>query len=91
MLAFFFYICVQRLDDLAASSALLLSLDAVTMTTGRCFHLPGSLCDCANATGLWKGVEDGDADGCQAHYVTQVTAIDGRLLSSVLKPVSVQR
>uniref|UniRef100_A0A3B3ILF5 E3 ubiquitin-protein ligase MARCHF2 n=3 Tax=Oryzias TaxID=8089 RepID=A0A3B3ILF5_ORYLA len=91
VLAFFFlYFCVQRLDALAASSALLLSLDAVTMTTGRCFHLPGSLCDCANATGLWKGVEDGGADGCQAHYVTQVTAIDGRLLSSVLKPVSVQ-
>ncbi|RVE74035.1 hypothetical protein OJAV_G00037170 [Oryzias javanicus] len=60
------------------------------MTTGRCFHLPGSLCDCANSTGLWKGVEDGCADGCQAHYVTQVTAIDGRLLSSVLKPVCVQ-
>ena len=68
------------------------SAATVTMTTGGCCHLPGSLCDCASSTGLWKNVEEaGGGDGCQALYVTQVTAIDGRLLSSVLKPMSTQR
>lgn len=66
-------------------------MDPVTMTTGGCCHLPGSLCDCASNTGLWKSVEEAGGDGCQALYVTQVTAIDGRLLSSVLKPMSAQR
>uniref|UniRef100_A0A7N6FJS7 E3 ubiquitin-protein ligase MARCHF2 n=1 Tax=Anabas testudineus TaxID=64144 RepID=A0A7N6FJS7_ANATE len=60
------------------------------MTTGGCCHLPGSLCDCASSTGLWKSVEEAGGDGCHALYVTQVTAIDGRLLSSVLKPVGTQ-
>uniref|UniRef100_A0A1A8KFY9 E3 ubiquitin-protein ligase MARCHF2 n=2 Tax=Nothobranchius kuhntae TaxID=321403 RepID=A0A1A8KFY9_NOTKU len=60
------------------------------MTTGGCCHLPGSLCDCASSTGLWKIVEEAGGDGCQALYVTQVTALDGCLLSSVLKPMSVQ-
>ncbi|KAM7013043.1 E3 ubiquitin-protein ligase MARCHF2 isoform 1-T1 [Tautogolabrus adspersus] len=60
------------------------------MTTGGCCHLPGSLCDCASSTGLWKSVEEAGGDGCQALYVTQVTAIDGQLLSSVLKPVGSQ-
>lgn len=63
----------------------------LTMTTGGCCHLPGSLCDCASSTGLWKNVEEAGGDGCPALYVTQVTAIDGRLLSSVLKPVGTQR
>lgn len=61
------------------------------MTTGGCCHLPGSLCDCASSTGVWKSVEEGGGDGCQALYVTQVTAIDGRMLSSVLKPIATQR
>ncbi|KAF7664926.1 hypothetical protein LDENG_00162230 [Lucifuga dentata] len=65
-------------------------MDGVTMTTGGCCHLPGSLCDCATNTGLWKSVEETGGDGCQALYVTQVTARDGRLLSSVLKPVGTQ-
>lgn len=72
---------------------------AVTMTTGGCCHLPGSLCDCASSAGLWKSMEEGsgcggggDGDsGCPALYVTQVTSMDGHLLSSVLKPVSAQR
>ena len=65
--------------------------DTVTMTTGGCCHLPGSLCDCASSPGLWKSVEESGGDGCQALYVTQVTALDGRLLSSVLKPLASQR
>uniref|UniRef100_A0A3P8VF97 E3 ubiquitin-protein ligase MARCHF2 n=1 Tax=Cynoglossus semilaevis TaxID=244447 RepID=A0A3P8VF97_CYNSE len=60
------------------------------MMTGGCCHLPGSLCDCASSTAVWKSVEEGISDGCQGHYVTQVTAIDGRLLSSVLKPTGTQ-
>ncbi|TKS74734.1 E3 ubiquitin-protein ligase MARCH2 [Collichthys lucidus] len=60
------------------------------MTTGGCCHLPGSLCDCASSNDLWKSVEEAGGDGCQALYVTQVTAIDGRLLSSVLKPIGTQ-
>lgn len=67
------------------------TLTAVTMTTGGCCHLPGSLCDCASSPGVWKSVEEGGADGCQALYVTQVTALDGRLLSSVLKPTATPR
>lgn len=66
-------------------------LDAATMTTGGCCHLPGSLCDCSGTGGMWKIVEEAGGEGCQALYVTQVTALDGRLLSSVLKPMSVQR
>lgn len=61
------------------------------MTTGGCCHLPGSLCDCASGAALWKSVEEAAGDGCAALYVTQVTAMDGRLLSSVLKPVAAQR
>lgn len=77
---------------------------AVAMTTGVCCHLPGSLCDCASSTGLWKSMDEGGlcvsttssgggggSDGCPALYVTQVTSMDGHLLSSVLKPVSAQR
>lgn len=66
------------------------------MTTGGCCHLPGSLCDCASSAGLWKSMEEGggcggSSDGCPALYVTQVTSMDGHLLSSVLKPVGTQR
>lgn len=61
------------------------------MTTGGCCHLPGSLCDCASSPAAWKSVEEAGADGCQALYVAQVTAVDGQLLSSVLKPMSPQR
>lgn len=61
------------------------------MTTRGCCHLPGSLCDCAGSTGPWKNVEEAGGDGCQPLYVTQVTALDGRLLSSVLKPAGAQR
>ncbi|CAL8254243.1 unnamed protein product [Merluccius merluccius] len=58
------------------------------MTTGECCHLPGSLCDCASGNGaLSKSAEDVGGDGCQAQYVTQVTAKDGGLLSTVLKPL----
>ncbi|XP_056270356.1 E3 ubiquitin-protein ligase MARCHF2-like isoform X2 [Pseudoliparis swirei] len=55
------------------------------MTTGGCCHLPGSLCDCASGPGEWKSAEEAGG-GCPALYVAQVTAVDGRLLSSVLKP-----
>ncbi|CAG04849.1 unnamed protein product [Tetraodon nigroviridis] len=55
------------------------------MTTRGCCHLPGSLCDCA-----WKDVEEGGGAGGQPLYLTQVTALDGRLLSSVLKPAGTQ-
>ncbi|XP_020336048.1 E3 ubiquitin-protein ligase MARCHF2 isoform X1 [Oncorhynchus tshawytscha] len=58
------------------------------MTTGDCCHLPGSLCDCTGNTGLSKSVEE--SDNCRAQYVTQVTAKDGRLLSTVIKPLSTQ-
>ncbi|MEQ2177811.1 E3 ubiquitin-protein ligase marchf2 [Goodea atripinnis] len=68
----------------------LAAVDTVTMTTDGCCHLPGSLCDCAGTAGVWKIVEEAGGEGCQALYVTQVTALDGRLLSSVLKPISVQ-
>lgn len=61
------------------------------MTTRGCCHLPGSLCDCASNAGLWKNVEEAASDGCQPLYLTQVTALDGRLLSSVLKPAGAQR
>lgn len=62
------------------------------MTTSGCCHLPGSLCDCAGNAGLWKNVaERAGGEGCQQLYVAQVTALDGRLLSSVLKPASAQR
>ncbi|XP_034085626.1 E3 ubiquitin-protein ligase MARCHF2 isoform X1 [Gymnodraco acuticeps] len=60
------------------------------MTTGGCCHLPGSLCDCSSSTGLCKSVDEGGGDACQTLYITQVTAMDGRLLSSVLKPMSTQ-
>lgn len=61
------------------------------MATRGCCHLPGSLCDCASNAGLWKSVEEAGGDGCQPLYLTQVTALDGRLLSSVLKPAGAQR
>lgn len=59
------------------------------MTTGECCHLPGSLCDCAGNAELSKSVDEGDAR--QAQYVTQVTAKDGRLLSTVIKALGTQR
>ena len=59
------------------------------MTTGECCHLPGSLCDCSGNAALSKSVEE--SDSCQAQYVTQVTAKDGRLLSTVVKPLGTQR
>ncbi|XP_061833849.1 E3 ubiquitin-protein ligase MARCHF2-like [Nerophis lumbriciformis] len=55
------------------------------MTTGGCCHqLPGSPCDCANNTDAWKSLEEGG--GCPTRCASQVTAVDGVLLSSVLKP-----
>ncbi|KAM8889898.1 E3 ubiquitin-protein ligase MARCHF2-like [Synchiropus picturatus] len=60
------------------------------MTTGGCCHLPGSLCDCTSSPDVWKAVEEGGSTGLQALYVTQVTALDGCLLSSVLKPMTGQ-
>lgn len=56
------------------------------MTTGDCCHLPGSLCDCTAP--LSKSVEDSDI--CRPPYVTQVTAKDGRLLSTVVKGLGTQ-
>lgn len=64
---------------------------AASMTTRGCCHLPGSLCDCASSADPWKNVEEAAGDGCQPLYVTQVTALDGRLLSSVLRPAGAQR
>ena len=63
----------------------------VTMTTGECCHLPGSLCDCAGNAALSKSVEEVGGDARPAQYITQVTAKDGRLLSTVLKPPVSQR
>lgn len=59
------------------------------MTTGDCCHLPGSLCDCPGSAALAKSVEDSDIGRPQ--YVTQVTAKDGRLLSTVIKALGTQR
>lgn len=59
------------------------------MTTGDCCHLPGSLCDCPGSAALSKSVEDNDIGRPQ--YVTQVTAKDGRLLSTVIKALGAQR
>lgn len=59
------------------------------MTTGDCCHLPGSLCDCPGSAALSKSVEDSDIGRPQ--YVTQVTAKDGRLLSTVIKALGAQR
>jgi len=59
------------------------------MTTGDCCHLPGSLCDCPGSPALAKAVEDSDISRPQ--YVTQVTAKDGRLLSTVIKALGTQR
>ncbi|XP_062306245.1 E3 ubiquitin-protein ligase MARCHF2 isoform X1 [Osmerus eperlanus] len=58
------------------------------MTTGECCHLPGSLCDCSGNSALSKSVEE--SDSCQAQYVTKVTAKDGQLLSTVVKPLGTQ-
>nr|XP_042697320.1 E3 ubiquitin-protein ligase MARCHF2 isoform X1 [Chrysemys picta bellii]XP_042697321.1 E3 ubiquitin-protein ligase MARCHF2 isoform X1 [Chrysemys picta bellii] len=58
------------------------------MTTGDCCHLPGSLCDCPGSAALSKSVEDSDIG--QPQYVTQVTAKDGRLLSTVIKALGAQ-
>uniref|UniRef100_A0A8C5WRK6 E3 ubiquitin-protein ligase MARCHF2 n=1 Tax=Laticauda laticaudata TaxID=8630 RepID=A0A8C5WRK6_LATLA len=58
------------------------------MTTGDCCHLPGSLCDCPGSATLSKSVEDSDLGRPQ--YVTQVTAKDGRLLSTVIKALGTQ-
>ncbi|KFP00673.1 E3 ubiquitin-protein ligase MARCH2, partial [Calypte anna] len=59
------------------------------MTTGDCCHLPGSLCDCPGSAALSKSVEDSDIGRPQ--YITQVTAKDGRLLSTVIKALGAQR
>ncbi|XP_030910408.2 E3 ubiquitin-protein ligase MARCHF2 isoform X1 [Melopsittacus undulatus] len=58
------------------------------MTTGDCCHLPGSLCDCPGSAALSKSVEDSDIGRPQ--YITQVTAKDGRLLSTVIKALGAQ-
>ncbi|XP_020833843.1 E3 ubiquitin-protein ligase MARCHF2 isoform X2 [Phascolarctos cinereus] len=58
------------------------------MTTGDCCHLPGSLCDCTGNTAFSKIVADPDLGHPQ--YVTQVTAKDGRLLSTVIKALGTQ-
>ncbi|XP_003213209.2 E3 ubiquitin-protein ligase MARCH2 [Meleagris gallopavo] len=58
------------------------------MTTGDCCHLPGSLCDCPGSAALSKSVEDSDMGRPQ--FVTQVTAKDGRLLSTVIKALGAQ-
>lgn len=63
-------------------------LDGPEMTTGECCHLPGSLCDCTGNAALSKTVEE--ADNRRAQYVTQVTAKDGRLLSTVIKALGTQ-
>ncbi|KPP62904.1 E3 ubiquitin-protein ligase MARCH2-like [Scleropages formosus] len=59
------------------------------MTTGECCHLPGSLCDCTGSAALSKAVEESNVR--RAHYITQVTAKDGRLLSTVIKSLGPQR
>lgn len=64
-------------------------LDGLDMTTGECCHLPGSLCDCTGNAALSKTVEE--SDNRRAQYVTQVTAKDGRLLSTVIKALGTQR
>ncbi|XP_038019664.1 E3 ubiquitin-protein ligase MARCHF2 isoform X6 [Motacilla alba alba] len=58
------------------------------MTTGDCCHLPGSLCDCPGSAALSKSVEESDIGRPQ--YITQVTAKDGRLLSTVIKALGAQ-
>ncbi|XP_072775500.1 E3 ubiquitin-protein ligase MARCHF2 isoform X2 [Taeniopygia guttata] len=58
------------------------------MTTGDCCHLPGSLCDCPGSAALAKAVEE--ADMGRPQYITQVTAKDGRLLSTVIKALGAQ-
>ncbi|XP_039552657.1 E3 ubiquitin-protein ligase MARCHF2 isoform X5 [Passer montanus] len=58
------------------------------MTTGDCCHLPGSLCDCPGSAALSKSVEESDLGRPQ--YITQVTAKDGRLLSTVIKALGTQ-
>ncbi|XP_030075802.1 E3 ubiquitin-protein ligase MARCH2-like [Microcaecilia unicolor] len=60
----------------------------VAMTTGDCCHLPGSLCDCTGNATLFKSLEESDIGRPQ--YVTQVTAKDGRLLSTVIKALGTQ-
>lgn len=64
-------------------------LDGSDMTTGECCHLPGSLCDCTGNAALSKTLEE--LDNRRAQYVTQVTAKDGRLLSTVIKALGTQR
>ncbi|XP_041060526.1 E3 ubiquitin-protein ligase MARCHF2 isoform X1 [Cetorhinus maximus] len=58
------------------------------MTTGDCCHLPGSLCDCNGSATFSKTVVAADVGRPQ--YVTQVTAKNGRLLSTVIKALSTQ-
>lgn len=58
------------------------------MTTGDCCHLPGSLCDCTATSAFSKTVAPADAGRPQ--YITQVTAKNGRLLSSVVKALVTQ-
>uniref|UniRef100_A0A3B3SJU5 E3 ubiquitin-protein ligase MARCHF2 n=1 Tax=Paramormyrops kingsleyae TaxID=1676925 RepID=A0A3B3SJU5_9TELE len=62
--------------------------DGAAMTTGECCHLPGSLCDCTGNVALSKTVEESDVR--RAHCITQVTAKDGRLLSTVIKSLGTQ-
>ncbi|MEE6487152.1 hypothetical protein FKM82_014817 [Ascaphus truei] len=58
------------------------------MTTGECCHLPGSLCDCTGNAAFLKSLEESDLGRPQ--YVTQVTAKDGQLLSTVIKALGTQ-
>ncbi|KAL2295081.1 hypothetical protein Nmel_018230, partial [Mimus melanotis] len=58
------------------------------MTTGDCCHLPGSLCDCPGSAALSKAVDESALGRPQ--YITQVTAKDGRLLSTVIKALGAQ-
>ncbi|OCU00516.1 hypothetical protein XELAEV_18006294mg [Xenopus laevis] len=60
----------------------------VAMTTGDCCHLPGSLCDCTGSATFLKSLEESDLGRPQ--YVTQVTAKDGQLLSTVIKALGTQ-
>ncbi|XP_075467790.1 E3 ubiquitin-protein ligase MARCHF2 isoform X3 [Ascaphus truei] len=60
----------------------------VAMTTGECCHLPGSLCDCTGNAAFLKSLEESDLGRPQ--YVTQVTAKDGQLLSTVIKALGTQ-
>ncbi|MBN3318388.1 MARH3 ligase, partial [Atractosteus spatula] len=61
------------------------------MTTSRCSHLPEVLPDCTDSVPPGKAVEDSNslANG-QPHYVMQVSAKDGQLLSTVVRTLATQ-